>query len=806
MKPITIFLIFASLLYSQVTWEKLNPPPRAEVDELLSLNDTIILAGTQKGSVFRSEDSGLTWNAIVYGNSYYGNIGTRYLLETNEGGVLASIYDSTTRALYSSADNGLTWSYLSDEGGEYATALSSGEIFQTNGAHLQRSDDNGLTWERVDIFEPPNFLQVEHLSSFDQELYILGYRGLYYSSDIGETWTEIDSARFHDTHLFTLFAKSADTLIVQSFNSFYFSTNAGAEWQTLNNGINVEILGHVKFYSHNYLIYMATRLGLYYFDELTWSWQIYNAALEGTTIKSVEFVSDKILCGTAQNMYRLDRTSINESGTGMMESFPRKILFNNSGDLYYNTEIGFFKRKAFSKEWSQLDPDIFCYGASNFTVNDSMIVAQGCESIYYASEDEGETWVEKGFFNGIAIGMVAANQGNRILICRSQLFSSNFVDEYWYTDNFGESWVQGPYYNNDLRNIGSEMVITNGDRIFTTFSDLQSNDLGVFHYSATNMNFSQLNVELTDYSNIKLGVDNFENVLAGNSQGLLYNNLSINSWHPLKEDFTAIKDIQFSSDNQLAVVNGKSLWLLVENDIWENIGHQIPAGVELCYFDSENYLYAANPYGELYVSQQPFSFNPAPRIPQPVSPENNAKIVDSTVVFKWNRSYPYVMYYQLELSKTTEFENPEIFQVFSDSLEYVNPDSSIDYFWRIKSINLAGESEFSEVRSFSFAGPLVLNITQVSEFKLEQNYPNPFNPKTRIVYQLKKDSMVSLEVIDIKGERVELLTEEFQRMGEHSVTFDGSKLSSGVYLYRLQVSDENGKIIYTQGNKMLLLK
>ena len=108
---------------------------------------------------------------------------------------------------------------------------------------------------------------------------------------------------------------------------------------------------------------------------------------------------------------------------------------------------------------------------------------------------------------------------------------------------------------------------------------------------------------------------------------------------------------------------------------------------------------------------------------------------------------------------------------------------------------------------------IAINVTGIEEagkkdygYKLNQNYPNPFNPKTKIEYQLEKESKVSLEVLDIKGERIEILADGVQRKGRHSVIFDGANLASGVYLYRLQVKDEKGKTIYSQGNKMLLLK
>ena len=81
------------------------------------------------------------------------------------------------------------------------------------------------------------------------------------------------------------------------------------------------------------------------------------------------------------------------------------------------------------------------------------------------------------------------------------------------------------------------------------------------------------------------------------------------------------------------------------------------------------------------------------------------------------------------------------------------------------------------------------------------NYPNPFNPTTTISYTLEKPEAVSIRVYSIDGKLVaQLLNNELQNAGGHRITFDGSSLESGVYVYQLQTASS------TLLGKMTLIK
>ncbi len=79
------------------------------------------------------------------------------------------------------------------------------------------------------------------------------------------------------------------------------------------------------------------------------------------------------------------------------------------------------------------------------------------------------------------------------------------------------------------------------------------------------------------------------------------------------------------------------------------------------------------------------------------------------------------------------------------------------------------------------------NLT-ADNFKLLQNYPNPFNPTTTIEFSVPEKSNVALSVYNLLGERVDVLTNSSYDKGSYKVSFDASKLASGVYIYQLHTN------------------
>ncbi len=101
-------------------------------------------------------------------------------------------------------------------------------------------------------------------------------------------------------------------------------------------------------------------------------------------------------------------------------------------------------------------------------------------------------------------------------------------------------------------------------------------------------------------------------------------------------------------------------------------------------------------------------------------------------------------------------------------------------------------------------------------FELHQNYPNPFNPQTTIQYDLPRVYKVTVEIFNVHGQRIRLLSSQIQGPGFVQIVWDGRNehgeaVGSGIYLYRLTAHSANtgetkAGILFQEIKKMLLVK
>ncbi|KQC07126.1 MAG: hypothetical protein APR54_06350 [Candidatus Cloacimonas sp. SDB] len=92
-----------------------------------------------------------------------------------------------------------------------------------------------------------------------------------------------------------------------------------------------------------------------------------------------------------------------------------------------------------------------------------------------------------------------------------------------------------------------------------------------------------------------------------------------------------------------------------------------------------------------------------------------------------------------------------------------------------------------------------------NEILFLSNYPNPFNPETKILFEIALEGYVSMEIFNMRGQKICTLIDNYLDNGSHSVIWDGKDqykkpVSSGIYFYNLSTGSTN------LTKKMILLK
>ncbi len=117
-------------------------------------------------------------------------------------------------------------------------------------------------------------------------------------------------------------------------------------------------------------------------------------------------------------------------------------------------------------------------------------------------------------------------------------------------------------------------------------------------------------------------------------------------------------------------------------------------------------------------------------------------------------------------------------------------DAGTTYYWRLRTKSYEGaRSPWSKPWRFTVGdGPIIPATSLPPDYTLLQNYPNPFNPTTTIWFGLPEPGEARLTVYNVLGQRVATLLEAALPAGWHTVPWNASGLSSGLYFYRLETN------------------
>ncbi len=117
--------------------------------------------------------------------------------------------------------------------------------------------------------------------------------------------------------------------------------------------------------------------------------------------------------------------------------------------------------------------------------------------------------------------------------------------------------------------------------------------------------------------------------------------------------------------------------------------------------------------------------------------------------------------------------------------------------YRLKQVDFNGAFVYSDV--------VTVNVDAPATYQLSQNFPNPFNPTTQISFALPVDAGVKISVYNALGQEMSKVVNNTFTAGSHTINFNASNLSSGLYFYTLEAKGVDGSS-YLMSKKMMLMK
>jgi len=687
----------------------------------------------------------------------------------------STIFTTARGAVLYSTNNGTTWGATELANAGVDVIANEGNKLIAIGAEIYVSVDEGVHWSLMGSSVP--WLNLQLLAASNTALFVsannglvsdLGY-SLYRSTDDGATWTSVGSALANAGVNAIAFNGDTD-IYAGTISGVYISPDNGGSW--ISAGLANTYISAICTISEGTggtYIFAATRSGILRSTNGGANWTSVNAGMTDTVVTALSVCpkgtgTPAILAGT-------------QGG--------RVYLSENNGENWTDVSNGLITGPWEWGDWEADVRSITVVGSSFFACTNAGL---------FLSTNNGAEWgpADAGIISSLTI--------NAFAVCGSEpgtnIFAGSFPSGVFLSTDEGSHWGTA---NNGINSIDINAFTITGKNIFA------GGPTGVFLSTNNGANWDTAGLSNTGEVVSLLAATNAEGnglILAGTWNGLFISSDNGKTWNAtaLKEDVTALAadSNQQGGMNIFAGTRGSGIFLSTDQGVtWNSLHNGIPVveNINALCFGGEN-LFAATDYILYHSTDNGTSWAPTGL--------NTATISSNT----WICSLAV---------DTIGSDGSTIFAGTSDHGVLVSVNAGVS--WAPANTGLTDLCAYSLAVSspYLFAGTNASGVwkrrlsemTAIHEpspgkgpqiFSLNQNYPNPFNPSTVISYQLPQSSIVTLKVYDIIGREVSTLVSEQKNIGQYEVTFDGSKLASGVYFYRLQAGT------YVETKKLLLLK
>ncbi len=629
-----------------------------------------------------------------------------------------------------------------------------GPLYSGNKSNFSRSTNNGATWSYTQ----------QTFSSYAYDMivknnivYIATEWGIMKSTDNGITFSGFAFSQAN----YSIFSNSATSNFFTGNNTqgIFKSSNAGVSWHKVldSTGIIRNITGDDSLYVF-----------------ASGSSQIYRSSNTGESWDSVLSTTAFINC----------------------------IRYINNGVIYAGTDSGLYRSLNYGSNWSLLTTPFL--KVSSVTIDNNARVMVGSSDGIWYSDNSGISW-------NLLTNIV---QDLREILVTPNILLAGTTHGIFRSTNAGVEWLSSGIRNATIVDIDARSQ----GKIYA-ISPISFNTHALWRTT----NEGNLWVNVFTSNSVIIKVASFDsNIYLGTATGVL---MSSNNGSSFQEVFSAgnqCRKILTDSAGTVFAAFGNGLFKSTNSGLnWSNV-----AGINHIVYDmyivNQNLMYVCG-FGKIYRStdggnNMTLMLNQGQDFVNIAATSNGYVLVDGPGVYRssnFGQNWTSLGYPQSVVIDHFIFDkrNNFYFMLGDDMYKSTDYGTTSDLFnsglpGNITCIGLNSSDRLVVGISGGSVYKTVSPVTGMSaqsilpvQFGLHQNYPNPFNPVTRIKFDLASGAdVVTLIIYDLSGKEITVLVNEVLNAGSYEVEFDGEKLASGVYFYKLTSGNFSG------AKRMILLK
>lgn len=661
-------------------------------------------------------------------------------------------------------------------------AINENNLFVGADGGVCRSTDNGASWSYVNQGFPSSEMPIDALALMSDgkggtNLFAgaSGYTvsGAFRSTDLGNTWTTIDSG-LANTNVTCLVVKGSN-LFAGTIGGVFLSTNEGASWTAVNAGFASAYPNVWALATDGTDVYAgAFGDGVFISKDNGATWDSINVGLSNRNIRSLAAYDSIVFAGTEAGVF----VSTNKGGSwsgvnsGLTNTMVMALAYSGV-NIYAGTYGGVFVSSNNGSSWSPAD--------SGLTSTTIFALSAYSTKLYAGTVDGGFLSIDGGASWTPSLGTIYSYNTYDLAAIGTSLFAGTSDNGVYRSNDSGADWTAvSPAGLIDVLAVdGDTLYAGGGGGVFL------SADAGAT-WNNTNSGQSAACIAINDTS-IFAGVNG--RIICSTDRGKRWTDadsgipfLTVNRGEEVRsivfKGSLIFAGVEANDGGVFLSTNNGKFWSRVNSGLTNTYVYKLAVSGANLIAGTEGGVFISANNGTNWTNTYSSSVGAAVTYAFVVIGTNIFAGTDGGIILSTDNGNSWT-------NVSTGLSDVACALLVSGSYLYAGTFNT--GVWR---------RPLSE---------MVTSVEQGSDqlpgnFVLRQNYPNPFNPSTTIGYQLPSNSFVVLRVYDILGREVRILVNEHQIAGEHLVTFDASGLPSGVYFYRLQVGN------YTESKKLLLVK